>query len=198
MPNWCETKIFINYENEKKLKQLESKINSWMQTNYLENDFGREWLGNIVGNSGIGTVNENPEFDVRCRGWLEDMRVEDNQHILQVETAWIPMLNMWVLLLDKYLPDAEIIYRAEECGMGIYDTNDPSLVDKYFIDAWGEYAFETSWEADENHVIEFLQKLLKSNEEDIDKLLECFSGDDRSDEISINKWNYVDVSYYCE
>lgn len=192
MPNWCSTRITINHESESELKNLEALINACMEKNYMKNGFGLDWLGNIVGNAGIGTIDIGKETDLRCRGRLNYMELYDNQLIVDTETAWVPMLKMWAKLLDKYLPDAEIIYNAEEPGCCIYATNDPDLINLYIIDSWNE-DIESNWKANESKVINVLQKLLKTEETDINKLLEIFNKSDEDYDISINKWEFIEI-----
>jgi hypothetical protein len=193
MPNWCQTRITINHEDENKLKELESNINKWISYNHKENGFGLNWLGNIVGNSKVGTVDENPETDLRCRGWVDYMQYNDNQLIIDVETAWSPMLKMWVKVLEKYLPDAELIYTAEECGNELYCTNDNAMNKEYIIDAYGDIDVESDWYAPEEKVVSILQELLKTDENDVNKLIDLFEDSDCYEEMNIHKWEFEEV-----
>jgi hypothetical protein len=113
------------------------------------------------------------------------------------------MLEMWRLLCDKYLPGADIYYTAEESGNGLYQTNDPNIDGTYYIDIWEppeEFEDEESmYEAEESDAIEFLQRVLKTEETDIQKLI------DMSNEIddpwfSVNKWELreIDEVISCE
>lgn len=196
MPNWCLTRITINHENEEKLKELEKLINEWTSKDYMKNGFGLEWLGNIVGNSGVGTVNENPETDLRCRGRLTYLECTDDQLLIDTETAWSPMLKMWVKVLEKYLPDAELIYQAEECGNGLYSTNDPCMKDCYIIDSWDIDDIESDWEASEDTVRYELQKLLETDETDVEKLIDMFEDSEHSDNMSIHKWDFDEIDIW--
>lgn len=196
MPNWCYTKITINHEDERKLKELENKIDEFTSHDYMENGFGLKWLGNIVGNSGIGTVDENPETDLRCRGSITYIENYGDQLVIDTETAWTPMLEMWVKLLEKYLPDAELIYSAEECGCGIWSTNDPCMKGCYVIDALDMENVESDWEAPEGAVVKLLQELLQTENENIDELLEAFEESDFSYCLGIHKWNYDEVDIW--
>ena len=194
MPNWCSTRITINHENVDELKNLEALINECTRTNYMENGFGLKWLGNIVGNSGIGTVDTKKSTDLRCRGSLTYMELYDNQLTIDTETAWVPMLEMWVKLLEKYLPDAELIYMAEEPGCAIYCTNDPTLVGKYLIDSWNDNV-DYDPEADKETVIFELQRYLKTTETEIDKLLKMLEEMEDS-EVSINEWRFTEIDVW--
>ena len=197
MPNWCITRITINHENESKLKELEKRITEWTSHNYKESDFGLAWLGNIVGNSEIGTIDENAETDLRCRGWLNWMEYNDNQLLIDTETAWVPMLKMWSKLLEKYLPDAELIYSAEECGCELYSTNDPCMKDCYIVDNYDDVdGVESDWEATQEYVVDILQNLLKTEENDIEKLLKMFYESEFYDGMSIHKWEFAEIDVW--
>ena len=152
MPNWCWTRITINHESEKEIEKLNKLIDEWTSKDYMDNGFGHEWLGNIVLGSGVGTVDTNAETDLWCRGSITYREVNGNQLLIDTETAWSPILKMWVKLLEKYLPDAELIYTAEECGCGLYSTNDPSMKDCYYIDCWDIPDIESDYEASEDTV----------------------------------------------
>jgi hypothetical protein len=196
MPNWCLTRITINNENEKELEKFSNLLDEWVSKNYMKNGFGLNWLGNIVGNSGIGTIDEDGKATYRCRGTMTYSELFDNQLLIDTETAWCPMLKMWVALLEKYLPDAELIYEAEECGMGIYSTNDPLYKDKYYIDCWDIDNIETDREATVQDVRETIQELLDTTETDVDKLIDMLEDSEYADKISVHKWDFDDVSVW--
>jgi len=190
MPNWCGTHITINHEDANKLEQLYNLIEEWTSKNYKENGFGLNWLGNVVGNSGIDTSDENKDFSVRCRGSITYMDFDGGQIIIDTETAWCPMLKMWIKILEKYLPDAELTYTAEECGCEIYYTNDPCIVGKYVIDSWNDDV-ESDWEASKEYVRETLQKLLETDEANVKKLIKMLYESD-IDDVGVHQWKYVD------
>ena len=70
MPNWCFNRITIYHEDDSKLENLENLIKEWTSKNQKDNGFGKEWLGNIVLASGVGTVDTEPSTDLSCRGRL--------------------------------------------------------------------------------------------------------------------------------
>ena len=208
MPNWCYTNITIVHPSEQKIKEFFKKIDSWSKTTYSKNGFdcpgaGIRWLGNIVGNAGLSEIPEGKtDFvpNIRCRGSITDLSYDGNHIHINTETAWAPMLDMWQRLVDKYLPDADIWYTAEESGCGLYCTNDPDVIGKYYIDLWelpDEFIKETSeYEATEDYTIKFLQRVLKTKETDIQKLLKM--ADDIEEQwFSINQWKECDISE-CE
>ena len=192
MPNWCHTDIYIHSENKNQLSELDMLIDEWTKENYMDNGFGLDWLGNIVGNSGIGTVDTNPETDLRCRGRLEYKDFYENTLHITTSTAWAPMLKMWQKLVDKYVPDAEIIYSAEEFGNGLLETNDPVYDGLYYIDSLRDDV-ETDYEATEDDVRKVLQKLLGTDENDLDDLLWALD-DSNIDDIYIHKWIIGEIS----
>lgn len=196
MPNWCFTKITINHWDQRGLERLDALLDEWTSKDYKENGFGLEWLGNIVGNSGIGTITEEGKATYSCRGRMTYKDLADNQLLIDTETAWSPMLKMWIALVERYLPDAEIIYTADECGCGLYCTNDPTLENCYIIDSWDIDEVESDWEASEKTVIKTLQKLLNSKKRKIDALLKEFEDSEYSDGMSINKWDFEPITVW--
>ena len=131
MPNLFYTDINIECNSEKEAKALYDKINKWTSVNYRKNDFGLNWLGNIVGNSGLDSMNDRGDFSVRCRGSLIylDMNENGDEIVVSTETAWCPMLQMWKLICQIYLPSGyDIKYSAEETGWGLYETNIQELI----------------------------------------------------------------------
>ena len=205
MPNWCYTNITIYHNDKNKLKDFFDKVEEWRKKPYKTNDFDNYslgWLGNIVGNSGLAEwkVKENGREhfvpNISCRGSLQTFELHDNSINLSTETAWGPMLEMWKLLCEKYLPGSELYYTAEESGNGLFQTNDPDYIGRYYIDVWEppeEFEEEESvYDAEEDDTIEFLQRVLKTDETDIKKLI------DMADEIeepwfSVHEWETMEM-----
>lgn len=150
MPDWCFTHLVIQHENENVIEKLEKLINEWTSKDYIENRFGKDWLGNIVGNSGIGMVgcekNYNKKLDadkyVFCRGRIYDMDRCGNELSINEESAWSPALGLWLRVIDKYAKGAKLIYTAEEGGCGVYITNDEDYLNKYYVDWWESFSDE--------------------------------------------------------
>ena len=203
MPNWCYSSISIYHNDEEKLKALYENIQKWSKKEFKPNGFdtyGMSWLGNIAGNSGIAKWNKEKDcFEgLRTRGSLQSLYFNNGHISLSTETAWAPMMKMWILICDKYLPDATILYTAEEPGMCIYETNDPDVIGMYYIDVWEppeEFENEEPvYEAEEDYTIEFLQRAMKTDESDIEKLLKM-ADDIEEPWFAIHKWEAVDLSY---
>lgn len=214
MPNWCYTSITIIHKDERKLKDFYEKVDTWAKKTYSENGFDCPkidywWLGNIVGNSGLAKWIKKEDGDsgfvpnISCRGTLQSIELLGNQINISTETAWGPMLEMWRLLCDKYLPGADIYYTAEESGNGLYQTNDPNIDGTYYIDIWEppeEFEDEESmYEAEESDAVEFLQRVLKTEETNIQKLIDM-SNKIEDPWFSVNKWELreIDEVISCE
>lgn len=194
MPNWCSTTIRIRHDDKNKLNNLYNLINEWKSKTAMANGFDTKyesWLGNIVLNSGVGTVDTGKETDLCCRGAIVDILFDGGEITIDTETAWRPMIKMWIKVRDKYLPDAEIEYNAEECGNTIYQTNDNDLVGRYIVDPWDIDSVEYEFDASEKYVIEILQELLDTNENDIDVLMSMFESSTYTEVLSIHKWEYI-------
>lgn len=198
MPNWCSTDITIT-GGKKQVEFLHNKIEEWTSKNAVENGFGKYWLGNILINSGVISAEQLDKVPhPRCRGSLgfSDLNTdtEPAELYIQTETAWSPMLQMWVEVLKKYNLDLEIIYTATECGCELYLTNDPCLSDKYVIDVFDDIeGVESDYEATEQYVIELLRELLYTNEKDIKRLMRQFYKAEVSEKMSIHPWEYAEI-----
>lgn len=131
MPNWCFTHITLNCSNEKDASHVYKTIEKWLSHNGKANDFGRKWLGNILINSGLYIAEDiDRKNHPRCRGYVIWMESYENQVIIQTDTAWVPMLQMWQEVCDKIFSEMEIeiIYYAEELGCGVLWSNDPAEI----------------------------------------------------------------------
>lgn len=197
MPHLCTTNIEIICDNQTKLKNLYKLIEKCTESNYRKNGFGKMWLGNIVGNADIGTIDEDKDTDVRCRGWITELELSEGKIHIATETAWEPCIEMWRFLLEKELPEAELIYIAEEPGCEIWWTNDPVYINQYFIDIWDDVDVLNMIFGDDTDciskatLIAMLQELMECRETDINKLLRLFEESEYSDSAAIHRWEYI-------
>lgn len=126
MPNWCNTSMTIEGPKAE-IESIHRKIKEWTSRNYVENDFGKNWLGNIVVGAGFSYKL------LACRGLISFMDEEitarqDEPGIyyfqIQYESAWTDINGTWETILKKYAPNCEIYYVAEELGNEYFVTND--------------------------------------------------------------------------
>lgn len=139
MANWCYTYITITHEDQAALTKLHEHILDWTSHKAMESDLNDpKWLGNVVLNAGVGSVNLEDNDYLNCRGEICETRLEDGKLVIQQDTAWEPMVKLWLRVLEKYLPGATLTYRAEEHGRMLYWTNDQTLIGKYPTDCYGQ------------------------------------------------------------
>lgn len=192
MPNWCSTNIEIIHDNPNVIETLYKKIEQWTGNNCVENSFGTSWLGNVVVGAGLCTADEVAHTNIRCRGSICYMDLYHDRIMIQTETAWAPMLRMWQLVVDKYAPEAEIIYTAEEPGCELYTTNDPTLVGKYIIDSCDDRV-ENLYDIEERELIDILQDLLNTKEADVNKLLDMLQDSEFSENVWIHQREFCEI-----
>ena len=126
MPNWCNTSMTIEGPKTE-IENIHQKIMEWTSRNYVENDFGKNWLGNIVIGAGFSYKL------LACRGAITYMDEEitarqDELGIyyfqVQYESAWTDINGTWETILEKFAPNCDIYYVAEELGCEYFVTND--------------------------------------------------------------------------
>lgn len=126
MPNWCNTSMTIEGPKAE-IENIHQKIMEWTSRNYVENDFGVNWLGNIVVGAGFSYET------LACRGLITSMDEEITANLkkpgiyyfqVQYESAWKDVTETWKIILEKFAPNCEIYYVAEELGNEYFVTND--------------------------------------------------------------------------
>lgn len=198
MANLCFSEITITHDDVAKLRALYENIEKWVRHDALGNGT-YHWLGNIVLNAQIGSVDSNDHDYIKCRGDIIDICfIEDSREIfIATATAWTPKIKIWKKLVDKYLPDAEVTFRANEPGCEIFVTNNFDLAGQYLVDAcesFEDWIEEDSYEIwPKEKVVSWLQKGLKTDCNDIDTLLEMFKESNASGCAYINMWKYMSL-----
>lgn len=126
MPNWCNTSMTIEGPKAE-IESIHRKIMEWTSRNYVKNDFGKNWLGNIVVGAGFSYKL------LACRGEITYMdeeitarQDEPETYYFQVQydSAWKDITETWKIILKKFAPNCEIYYVAEELGCEYFVTND--------------------------------------------------------------------------
>jgi len=173
MPNWCYTNISFNSENKNDLEKLYNFIEKATsnKSKYADvSDFGSNWLGNILLECDLMTLDDvkNDKVPCRCRGSIIYVDITEDQVIVDTETAWVPMMQVWQRVVEKLnLDDVDIIYTAEEPGCELYLTNDPVVDGTYMIEFFAdndheENIFNRIFGSDDDRLYELSQKDIDS------------------------------------
>ena len=148
MPNWCWTQYNF-HGNEEDISKLKNLLDICTSKEYIDTGFGKEWLGNVLYEIGEGDKinNDHNDLEHRCRGRLyynNDYDINTPTLLmLETETAWDVMPEMWDLVIRKLnLESVTYSYHAEEPGNEYYvKHNAPGFndfTDEVYIDALGE------------------------------------------------------------
>lgn len=166
LPNWCYTE-YAFYGDDAAVKRLGNDIRRFISKNYMENGFGKNWLGNIV--LGYGFSYEGSSFTFR--GSITELEENDGVLYIATETAWGPMTEMWDAIFDKHFQsdDGEnhinYVFRAEEPGNGVYintDTKGCFFPERYLLEIEGvpeHQNFESYYMSDEKEVIDTVNRI---------------------------------------
>ncbi len=190
MANYCNTIIRIlklDTENGK-MEMLYNLLKRWLERDDRENGYVRDWLGNIVMASRLSKHKDDDYYNTGGSVLALENHIEDSGEItVIVESKWIPMLKMWRDLVKEYIPNAEILYTAEEEGCEIYDTNVSSIVGLYNILTCDD---DNYYELSEAEAVEVLKDILGSSCDDIEKLRAMAI---KREDINVFQWEYVDI-----
>lgn len=112
MTTYCTTRIRIISDNAKELKDLYFKIADLKCNHNGDNDYGQ----------------------------LDGTVIWDNAINLYTTTRYEPKLKVWVQLVEKYCPSAELYYAAINEDEGLYVSNSKSLAGRWlYWDEEGRY-----------------------------------------------------------
>ena len=201
MPNWCSTNIVVKNRETDVIENLEKEFENAFECNKIENGFGKMWLGNILSYLGYDE-HEVLNGSIRCRGEVSYMELNGNELHISTETAWVPMLQVIMKMVEKYAPDSEVTYQAVEEGCEIHSTNDPNIAGTIYVDIFENLPDELAWleEANYNYMTkdQFLKEVgesfgwKKTTEEIKDELLYG----EYSDLFSFNEWEFDEISVW--
>lgn len=139
MANNCYTTILLR-NTPVKITALDEALKGAKNTE--KKPFGGIWLGSLLIYMGYPDKDVGEGRICRCRGRIMDYTVHEGEINLYTETAWVPMLQTIKCFADRYAPNTEIYYRAEEPGCGLYWTNDLRYVGTYYVDGYFEGKYE--------------------------------------------------------
>lgn len=129
MPNWCSTR-YAFYATDKEHQDELYRFCDVVES--VKNDFGKRWLGNVCTAFGINYK------DVSCRGDIDCIYEDEDYIIIDTDTAWEPMPEMWDIILNKHFPHLKYAYYAEEPYMNIYVKHDDIgyFTEKFVFDGY--------------------------------------------------------------
>lgn len=133
MPNWCDTTYRV-VGDKTEVESLYELLKEDMKTD--------NWIYNIVSKH-IGTEKADKMY---LRGEILDLYLDDEQLVINQETAWCEQEGFREWIEDTY-PNVKVYYIEEEPGCEVYYTNDSErqyFSDRFLIDGYDvhEY-FET-------------------------------------------------------
>ena len=197
MPNWCLNEEII-YGPTKQIKELYEKMTNWLSTKAaLDNPGWLGWIGIGAGMSIDSNDENNPETKSKYfypRGSFLEMpemgQYDSDTSAIRFasETAWDSIYDSWDRLLAIHAPLCRYYFMSVEPGNGVYLRRDPMRVlqdGDYYLDSYiydedtcpeelEEVAGdELYWYTDD--VKQFLQKLLKSNSDNVEDLVAEFN-----------------------
>lgn len=193
MPNWCSSTITLRCRNEKYSKAVCNKIASWCKN-------PEEWLGNILIEADACSLENINDGQVRCRGSLIQIKADGRDVILDTETAWAPMLQMWKRICEKHFPEVEnILYKAEEPGCDLFFTNDESVVGNIIVDIPEQDVYIVT-DSEESAFSELVKEVNRKWPELL-KTKKCFNAadiietlqQDYNEEVYVHVYEYVDI-----
>ena len=170
MPNWCSTTIEFSGD-ETAIIDFYKRLTEYTSKEFVKSDFGNWWLGNIV--LGFGFTVDKPDSP-SCRGYLVGTGIylsEDNILRVTTETAWVPMLHMWRMIIDKHYSTEDsdnlinMTWVAEEFGCDLYYTNDISIwgCDSFYVDSCIGGKYYGVYYGTEHEAITDINAMLESN-----------------------------------
>lgn len=202
MANWCITDIIIHCIDESGAKLVYDTINKWTEYSASENSWGGRWLGNLLINSGLynaGDIDVKPH--PACRGEITNIDVYKNAVSITTETAWAPMLKVWVELAHTFFNDCvdNITYIADEPGCGIHCTNDIDVAETWvYDDSSTDVCYDLSEDDVKECLLEYCKNrwsdVLDDNAVSVKELLDMIYDRDPSSCVDAYVYDYIDIS----
>lgn len=186
MANLCSSDIYFYAKEDKRNQLLDfyNKVKSWFspqknpkRPGMVVNDKKLYGLSRALILSGCYQTDEKGEItSPSCpyhRGTVETIsEIEKNMFSISTETDWTPAVKMWQEIIDFLEYDIYIRYVAEESGNDVFLTNIKDYVGYYRIDWSSGFNSDIEGPLPEEDTKKLLQKILKTKENNMDKLKE--------------------------
>ena len=132
MPNWCST-IYRFHGDRNEIVSFRNKIVEWMDADFVQTSFGKNWLGNILYGAGLQDRidDDNQDRMLGCRGIISEISDihPDGTFEVVTLTAWIPMAKMWNEVIKALGYGIKFAFQAVEHGCCLYWIYDPGFDD---------------------------------------------------------------------
>jgi len=117
MANWCSNSIAFYQDDEGTalVEAFHADVQKYL--NYVEPD-GKtsDWVGHYLQASRVDVDS------MYTRGFFSSCELHGNYVLIEMETAWGPLPEVWDLMAEKY--SLSYVYISEECGMSVYVNTD--------------------------------------------------------------------------
>lgn len=180
MPNWCMTTYAFTGEPEV-IAQFEINLKNYTSKDYHENGFGKGWLGNVLAGYNLYPSNEE-EVTFSYRGHITEAYWCSGALYVSTETAWVPMPEMWDVILDKYFQNEhgntliDYVFISEESGEEVYintDTDGTFFPERFLLEVGGipeHRDYESYYLESEQGVIELVNDIFATKIETFDEV----------------------------
>ncbi len=134
MANCCCTFITITPKVPGKAESLGKMLTTWKDTKYSNDVAYAASHKNFALFAGL----DHSDFD--CRGHVDSVCYDSEFINLVNEDDWTPKLVLWFAICNRILGVDQFgfTYSADECGCGLFETNDPGLIGTYYWDNYSD------------------------------------------------------------
>ena len=194
MSNWVSNDIEIKSNNKEQISELLGNLYKWIwETRYPDKNL--DDLEKLIKSAELKNIS--------AKGFIDDIYDEDKNTIyLHVSTRNSPQNELWFALAKKYLDNPTVLFVSYDEGQDFFITNRKDFVDKYWLEffdpcdgkLFDDIDDEINYMAEEEWVRSILQKYLKTNDDNLEHLLQRLENDPYwSKRIIIHKWEYSDI-----
>ena len=194
MSNWVSNDIEIKSNNKEQISELLGNLYEWIwETRYPNENL--DDLEKLIKSAKLENIS--------AKGHVNDIYDEDKNTIyLHVSTRNSPQNELWFALAKKYLDNPTVLFTSYDEGQDFFITNRKDFIDKYWLEffdpcdgeLFDDIDDEINYMAEEKEVRSVLQKYLKTNNNNLEYLLQRLKNDPYwNKRIIIHKWEYSDI-----
>lgn len=134
MASECWTQITITARGKNKAKEIYDAITKWCHS---DDDNNSNCLSTLAVNSGVITsYNDIETSDVMCRGYIDDVVLNDKQIMLDMTSDYEPAIEPLYRAIEKHfnIANIRIEYTAVNESEGLFITNRKDLKYCFFVE----------------------------------------------------------------